>query len=102
MPTEREKMLAGSLYDPLDPELVAGRQRARDLCAALNATRERDQPERRRILTALFGAGSVVMRDVPEAYSLPGIPAAWFAKSRTHRRARLIRGPGVSQAGRSR
>ena len=22
MPTEREKMLAGELYDPLDPELV--------------------------------------------------------------------------------
>jgi hypothetical protein len=25
MPSEREKMLAGALYDPLDPELVAGR-----------------------------------------------------------------------------
>ena len=31
MPTEREKMLAGELYDPLDPELVAARERARDL-----------------------------------------------------------------------
>ena len=34
MPSEREKMLAGELYDPLDPELVA----ARDLCQDLNAT----------------------------------------------------------------
>ena len=30
--TEREKMLAGELYDPLDAELVAARERARDLC----------------------------------------------------------------------
>ena len=40
MPTERDKMLAGELYDPLDPELVAARDRARDLCQTLNATRE--------------------------------------------------------------
>jgi maltose O-acetyltransferase len=57
MPTEREKMLAGELYDPLDPELVAGRERARDLCWELNATREGQQEERRRILQELFGAG---------------------------------------------
>jgi maltose O-acetyltransferase len=57
MPSEREKMLAGEPYDPLDPELVAGRVRARDLCQTLNATREADQDERRRILRELFGAG---------------------------------------------
>ena len=57
MPTEREKMLAGELYDPMDPALVAGRERARDLCQALNATREGEQEERRRILRELFGAG---------------------------------------------
>ena len=34
MQSEREKMLAGELYDPLDPELVAARNRARDLCQA--------------------------------------------------------------------
>jgi len=55
--TEREKMLAGELYDPLDPELVAARIRARDLCQDLNATREADAAERRRILCDLFGAG---------------------------------------------
>ena len=50
-------MLAGELYDPLDPELVAGRERARDLCQDLNATREADAEGRRRILRALFGRG---------------------------------------------
>lgn len=57
MPTEREKMLAGELYNPLDPELVAARDRARDLCQDLNATRESQHEERRRILRELLGAG---------------------------------------------
>lgn len=57
MPTEREKMLAGELYDPLDLELVAARDRARDLCQDLNATREGQQEVRRAILQQLFGAG---------------------------------------------
>ena len=57
MRTERDKMLAGELYDPLDPELSAARERARDLCQSLNATREREQDERRRILRELLGAG---------------------------------------------
>ncbi len=55
--TERDKMLAGDMYDPFDPELVAGRERARDLCQALNATRDAQAQERRRILRDLFGAG---------------------------------------------
>jgi maltose O-acetyltransferase len=55
--TEREKMLAGELYDPLDAELVSARARARDLCLTLNATREAEQDARRRILQSLFGAG---------------------------------------------
>jgi maltose O-acetyltransferase len=38
MMTEREKMLAGQLYDALDPVLVSERTRARDLCQRLNAT----------------------------------------------------------------
>jgi maltose O-acetyltransferase len=54
---EKEKMLAGELYDPLDAELVRGRERARDLCQELNVTRENDQEARRRILTELFGKG---------------------------------------------
>jgi len=50
-------MLAGELYDPLDPELVAARVRARDLCQELNATGEREEERRRRILVELFGEG---------------------------------------------
>ena len=57
MGTERDKMLAGELYDPFDPELAAARVKARDLCQALNATREADEQQRRRILVDLFGAG---------------------------------------------
>lgn len=57
--SERSKMLAGELYDPVDPELVALRVHARDLCRALAATSEDDGPgsERRKILLALFGSG---------------------------------------------
>jgi maltose O-acetyltransferase len=57
MQSEKEKMLAGELYDPLDRELAQARERARDLCQDLNATREKDQQNRRRILTELFGKG---------------------------------------------
>ncbi len=57
MGTEREKMLAGELYDPLDPELAAARRRARDLCHALNATRESEDDRLRSIVRALFSAG---------------------------------------------
>jgi hypothetical protein len=50
--TEREKMLAGQLYDPLDAELVEARTRARDL----------------------FGVGSVVTRDIPLGVFAAGNP----------------------------
>lgn len=55
--SEREKMLAGEPYDPMDAGLVAARERARDLCHALNATRDAEDETRRRILRDLFGAG---------------------------------------------
>ncbi len=57
MPSEREKMVAGELYDPLDPELVAMRERCRDLCWDLNATRDRDADVRRQLLRNLFAKG---------------------------------------------
>jgi maltose O-acetyltransferase len=57
MKSERQKMLAGELYNPMDAELVAARVRARDLCQALNATSEAQEEDRRRILRDLFGAG---------------------------------------------
>lgn len=55
--TEKDKMLAGELYDPHDRELVQARKRARDLCQDLNATREADQETRRSILRQLMGRG---------------------------------------------
>jgi maltose O-acetyltransferase len=54
MKTEKEKMLAGELYDPLDQQLVDERLRTRLLIKELNDTRE-DQPEERaRILKELI------------------------------------------------
>ena len=38
--TEKEKMLAGELYDPLDPELVAARERAATCVRTSTHTRE--------------------------------------------------------------
>jgi maltose O-acetyltransferase len=68
MKTEYQKMLAGEPYDPLDPTLVAARMRARDLCQALNATRDAEQDERRRILQDLFGAGGDTVWMQPPFY----------------------------------
>ena len=69
MRTEKEKMLAGELYDPLDIELVHARDRARDLCQDLNATRERDRDARRSILKQLFGQGGDSVWMQPQFYS---------------------------------
>src|SRR5688572_20644411 len=68
MATEREKMLAAELYDPLDPELVGARERARDLCQALNATREAQHDERRSILKQMFGTGGDTVWMQPPFY----------------------------------
>ena len=51
MTSEWDRMVAGEPYDPLDPELVAARQRARLLAGALNTTPD-DQVEERARLTA--------------------------------------------------
>jgi maltose O-acetyltransferase len=68
MASVREKMVAGELYDPLDPELVVLRERARDLCQELNATREGQRDQRRRILGELFGAGGDTVWMQPPFY----------------------------------
>src|SRR5687768_8769721 len=68
MSSEWEKMLRGELYNPLEPELVEARNRARDLCQDLNATRESDEVERRRILEELFGAGGDTVWMQPPFY----------------------------------
>jgi len=68
MQTERDRMLAGELYDPLDPELVAARARARDICWALNASRDADGAERRRLLRELFATGGDTVWMQPPFY----------------------------------
>ncbi len=66
MTSEREKMLAGQMYNALDPELVLARRRARDLCQALNATRDIQTDERAAILRDLIGiAGDGVWIEPP-------------------------------------
>lgn len=50
-------MLAGELYDSQDAELARRRERARDLCWALNATKESEQAARRGLLEQLLGSG---------------------------------------------
>jgi hypothetical protein len=69
MRSEREKMLAGELYDALDPELVAARNRGRDLCQMLNASREGDQELRRFISCGqiIQTSGLSFMMDVSHA-----------------------------------
>lgn len=53
--TEKEKMISGRLYRDSDPELLAGRARARILTERFNATREEDKAQREPILRELLG-----------------------------------------------
>jgi maltose O-acetyltransferase len=54
--TEKEKLLGGKRYDPLDPQLSAERRRARLRYKALNDTRGDQQEERARLIRALIHA----------------------------------------------
>ena len=53
--TEKQKMLAGEMYDAADAELTADRRRARDLCQRLNTLPGADQIQRDRIIRELLG-----------------------------------------------
>lgn len=56
MISEREKMLAGELYDSSDLELVNARKLARELCFRLNSTSPMQlEKEYNYIITELFG-----------------------------------------------
>lgn len=57
MPSEKSKMLAGQLYDPLDPQLVQERERGAQLCRQLATIHEAEHDTRRTILTQLLGSG---------------------------------------------
>lgn len=62
--TEREKMLAGALYSPLDPTLVAARSHARTLLHRYNTTPE-DPAVRRVLLETLLGSVGAGVEIVP-------------------------------------
>lgn len=57
MNTQRERMLAGELYDPGDPELIAARLLARTRCHELNTSQPHDESRRRDVLKRLFAQG---------------------------------------------
>ena len=54
MKSEKEKMIAGEMYDPLDEQLVEDRLQARLLIKSLNETREDETSERSDILRKLL------------------------------------------------
>ncbi|WP_435359456.1 maltose acetyltransferase domain-containing protein [Haloarchaeobius sp. DFWS5] len=56
MPTEKEKMLRGDLYDPSDPILSEEHHHAREECQRFNRTDVSETAERNVILADLFGA----------------------------------------------
>ncbi|WP_236604696.1 sugar O-acetyltransferase [Sandaracinus amylolyticus] len=59
MRSEREKMLAGELYRPTDPELVTMRRRARKMARALYDISPDDPTKRDELLRALLGTVGV-------------------------------------------
>ncbi|MCH4160793.1 MAG: sugar O-acetyltransferase [Bifidobacterium sp.] len=52
--TQREKMLAGKLYDPSDPEISTMLSRAHQLCKDYNLCKETEQEQRESILRELL------------------------------------------------
>lgn len=63
--TERDRMLAGALYDASDPALTAARTRARDLVRRYNATLDGERDVRRTILGSLLGSVGEGVEIVP-------------------------------------
>ncbi len=64
--TQRDRMLAGQLYDASDPDLVRRRVRARDLTARYNASAASAGEVRTSILRELLGrSGDRVIIEPP-------------------------------------
>lgn len=56
MKTEKQKMLAGELYDASDYELIKARKKATRLTLSYNSTTEQETEYKKQILSELFGA----------------------------------------------
>lgn len=67
--TEREKMLAGQLYDCGDAELLAQWHKAKDLVRQYNALDSQDLPGKDAILTALLGGRGKNLWITPPFYA---------------------------------
>ncbi len=65
MPTEKEKMLAGELYNPADPQLLTERMRAHKLCQQFNQLGVDQTDARREIVCALFGTEATTSLTAP-------------------------------------
>jgi maltose O-acetyltransferase len=68
MRTERDKMLAGELYDARDPALVTERHRVRELCQKLNASRDAEEDLRRDLCKQIFAKGGDTVWMQPPFY----------------------------------
>jgi len=68
MKTEKEKMIAGEMYDPLDQQLADDRLQTRLLIKALNDTREDEVEERKRVLKQLLPAAGAHLWLQPPFY----------------------------------
>ena len=78
--TEREKMLAGELYDCSDPELLTRWHRAKDLVREYNQTDSGDALLKERILEQLLG-GKGKTSGSPRPFTwTTAIPAGWQGK----------------------
>lgn len=58
MKTEKEKMIAGEMYDPMDKQLMEDRIQTRLLLKTLNETAEDDLQQKKHIQQQLFPNGS--------------------------------------------
>jgi maltose O-acetyltransferase len=59
--TDKEKMLAGELYQAFTQELNAERAHAKDLCFQLNQTRPGDEEKRRELVHTLLGVNDAIV-----------------------------------------
>jgi maltose O-acetyltransferase len=54
--TEKEKMIAGEMYNPMDPELKADREKAHELCYNYNQLAPSQKNRKKEILRNLFNS----------------------------------------------
>src|SRR5690606_26918709 len=79
--TELQKMIAGDLYDPLDPELVEKRTLARQIMADLARIPYGNLSEKRAIYREFFGEAGEDLFIEPPFYCDYGFNIFWGRKS---------------------